>query len=74
MNIRATARALSLAESLQGLLALMLVELWLATKLCASGLGGPSAVVGALDDALALVLGNGAEEGNEAATDRRREI
>jgi hypothetical protein len=34
----------------------MLVELGSATKLCGSGLGGPPAVVRALDDALALVL------------------
>jgi hypothetical protein len=66
--------ALPLAKPLYGLLALMLVELWFATKRCASGRGGPPAVVRALDDALALVLGHGGEEGNEATANRRGEI
>jgi len=42
-------------------------ELGLAPEAHAIGLGGPAPIVGALDDAVALVLGHGGEEGDKAA-------
>src|SRR5262249_6222356 len=66
--------AIACSKPLAGLLLLMGRQFGLAAELDALGSGNPSAVVGPLDDPLPLVLGHGAEEGDEPAADRRGEI
>ena len=61
-------------KALEGLFPLIIGELGLAPEPNALGLGRAAAVVGALEDPLALVLGHGAEKGDEAAAERRGEI
>src|SRR5262249_52370199 len=59
--------AMACLKPLAGLLLLVRRQLRLAAELDALGSGNPSTVVGPLDDPLALILGHGAEEVDEAA-------
>ena len=53
-------------EALESL-GLALGELWFAAEADALGLGGNTAVIGALEDAAALVLGHCGQESDETA-------
>jgi hypothetical protein len=57
--------ALACQKAAAGLLLLMRIELRLPAKSRSASLGGPPAIVGALDDPLPLVLGQSAQEGDE---------
>lgn len=56
------------------LLTLVIAELRLSAEACPTPSGGRSALIGTADDALALVLGQGTQERDEAPTDGRREV
>ena len=58
-------RTLPCQKTAVGLLLLMRIELRLPAKSRSASLGGPPAIVGALDDPLPLVLGQSAQEGDE---------
>src|SRR5690348_10269242 len=77
MHIQALAdrsAALAGVEALQGFGALMVSELWFAAEADALGPGGLSSIIRSFEDAMPLVLGHSAQEGDKAAAQWRGEI
>jgi tetratricopeptide (TPR) repeat protein len=66
--------ALACVEARDRFLTLVIVELRLAPHLDASAAGRRPALMRSLGNALALVLGHGAQEGDEAPAERRCEV
>jgi hypothetical protein len=74
LKVRYGAGALAGSQTPDGLLLLVVVELGRPAERGAARLGGPPPVVSAPNDAQPLILGHGAQEGDEAATEWRRQI